>query len=67
MCMHSFCPTPDWVVPNCSMRAGIDFQDALGMSLPVLWRYVDVVLDSAWFLDPVLGPPKIALVDYLST
>ena len=29
----------------------------------LLWRYVDVVLDSAWFLDPVLGPPKIALVD----
>ena len=22
-----------------------------------------MVLDSAWFLDPVLGPPKIALVD----
>ena len=32
-----------------------------------LWRYVDAVLDSAWFLDPVLGPPKIALVDCLST
>ena len=32
----------------------------------ILW-YVDVVLDSAWFLDPVLGPPKIALVDCLST
>ena len=29
----------------------------------LLWRYVDAVLDSAWFLDPVLGPPKIALVD----
>ena len=28
-----------------------------------LWRYVDVVLDSAWFLDPVVGPQKIVLVD----
>ena len=33
----------------------------------LLWRYVDAVLDSAWFLDPVLGPPKITLVDCLST
>ena len=33
----------------------------------LLWRYVDAVLDSAWYLDPVLGPPKIALVDCLST
>ena len=32
----------------------------------LLWRFVDALLDSAWFLDPFLGPPKTALVDCLS-
>ena len=56
---HTSCWTQDAV--GCTRRGKPSWLPA------VLWRYVDVVLDSAWFLDPVLGPPKIALVDCLST
>ena len=28
----------------------------------LLWRFVDALLDSAWFLDPVLRHKKVALV-----